>query len=136
MGGEEIALLARELVIPLTAPSVFEQVVATGRSFVGPLREEEWSRLDQRLGRFAAKAVALVPLLAHRETIALLLGDNPDTGAELHGLDTLEVFLNQAGLALENAFLERTLRSRMGEGAALPRLQDVDDPGPDPGRAA
>ncbi len=136
MGGEEIALLARELVIPLTAPSVFEQVVATGSSFVGPLREEEWSRLDQRLGRFAAKAVALMPLLAHRETIALLLGDNPDTGAEVHGLDTLEVFLNQAGLALENAFLERTLRSRMGEGAALPRLQDMDDPGPDPGRAA
>ena len=136
MGGEEIALLARELVIPLTGPSVFEQVVATGRSFVGPLREEEWSRLDQRLGRFAAKAVALVPLLAHRETIALLLGDNPDTGAELHGLDTLEVFLNQAGLALENAFLERTLRSRMGEGAVLPSLQDMDDPGPDPGRAA
>jgi CheY-like chemotaxis protein len=136
MGGEEIALLARELVIPLTAPSVFEQVVATGRSIVGPLREEEWSRLDQRLGRFAAKAVALVPLLAHRETIALLLGDNPDTGAELHGLDTLEVFLNQAGLALENAFLERTLRSRMGAGAALPSLQDMDDPGPDPGRAA
>jgi len=135
MGGEEIALLARELVIPLAAPSVFEQVVATGRSFVGPLREEEWSRLDQRLGRFAAKAVALVPLLAHRETIALLLGDNPDTGTELRGLDTLEVFLNQAGLALENAFLERTLRSRMGEGA-LASLQDMDDPGPDPGRAA
>jgi CheY-like chemotaxis protein len=128
--GEEIALLARELVIPLAAPSVFEQVVATGRSFVGPLREEEWSRLDQRLGRFAAKAVALVPLLAHRETIALLLGDNPDTGAALRRLDTLEVFLNQAGLALENAFLERKLRSR------LTGLQDMDDPGPDPGRAA
>ncbi len=129
MGGEEIALLARELVIPLAAPSVFEQVVATGRSFVGPLREEEWSRLDQRLGRFAAKAVALVPLLAHRETIALLLGDNPDTGTELRGLDTLEVFLNQAGLALENAFLERTLRSRMGEGAAIPPWPTGSGPG-------
>ncbi len=126
--GEEIALLARELVIPLAAPSVFEQVVATGSSFVGPLPEEEWSRLDQRLGRFAAKAVALVPLLAHRETIALLLGDNPDTGAEVRRLETLEVFLNQAGLALENAFLERKIRARS--------LQDVDGPRPDPGRAA
>jgi CheY-like chemotaxis protein len=144
--GEEISLLARELVIPLVAPSVFEQVVATGRSFAGPLQDAEWSRLDQRLGRFAAKAVALVPLLAHRETIALLLADNPDTGTELRSLETLEVFLNQAGLALENAFLVRKIKARMGEDGlfppsgsdpgALTGLQDVDGPGPDPGRAA
>jgi hypothetical protein len=87
-----------------------------------------------------------VPLLAHRETIALLLADNPDTGTELRSLDTLEVFLNQAGLALENAFLERKIKARMGEDGlfpptgsdpgALTGLQDVDGPGPDPGRAA
>ena len=111
--GDEIALLARELVIPLSAPSVFEEVVVSGRSFAGPLPEADWARLEKPLGRFQSSGVALLPLLTHRETIAVLLGDNPDTGAEMRRLETLEVFLDQAGLALENAFLERKVRERM-----------------------
>jgi hypothetical protein len=113
---DEIVLLARELVIPLAAPSVFGEVVAARRSFVGPLPDEEWARLDETLGRFRSGPVALLPLLTHRDTIALVFGDNPETGAELSRLDTLEVFLNQAGLALENVFLQRKLQARKASG--------------------
>jgi len=127
--GDEISLLVRELVVPLDVPSVFERVVAKGRSFLGPLSEEEWARFDQGLGRFRSTVVALLPLLTHRETIALLLGDNPDTGAEPGRLETLEVFLSQAGTALETAFLERKLEARTREAAG--GLQDVDSPDPD-----
>jgi CheY-like chemotaxis protein len=113
---DEIVLLARELVIPLGTPSVFGEVVASRRSFVGLLPEEEWARLDETLGRFRSGPVALLPLLTHRDTIALVFGDNPETGAELSRLDTLEVFLNQAGLALENVFLQRKLQARKASG--------------------
>lgn len=141
--GDEISLLARELIIPLGVPSTFEQVVASGEGFIGPLPEESWARIESTLGRFQSQAVALLPLVTHRETIALLLGDNPESGAELRSLETLSVFLNQAGLALENAFLERTLKARQrkdpgpkpaadgsGSGSLL-AFQDMDVLGPD-----
>ena len=143
--GDEISLLARELIIPLGPPSVFEEVVASGESFVGTLPEEAWARLESTLGRLLSQAVALLPLVTHRETIALVLGDNPETGAELRSVETLEVFLNQAGLALENAFLERKLKARLREGRApkpaadgsgsgrLMAFHDLDDLGPDSG---
>ncbi|MFI5007054.1 MAG: DUF4388 domain-containing protein [Solirubrobacterales bacterium] len=143
--GDEISLLARELTIPLGEPSVFEQVVASGEGFVGSLPEEAWARIESTLGRLKSHTVALLPLVTHRETIALLLGDNPETGGELRSLETLTVFLNQAGLALENAFLERTLNARLrkspppkpgpdgsGSGTLL-AFQDMDALGPDSG---
>jgi CheY-like chemotaxis protein len=118
---DEIVLLVRELVIPLDAPTVLGRAAAARRSFVGQLPEDEWDRLDQTLGRFRSSQVAVLPLTTHRDTIALLFGDNPETGAELGSLDGLELFLNQAGLALENVFLQRKLRARetsgvLGEG--------------------
>jgi hypothetical protein len=62
--------------------------------------------------------VALLPLVTQRETIALLFGDNPRTGAELRRLDTLEVFVTQAGLALENASFQRKRRPDLRDEAA------------------
>ena len=54
--------------------------------------------------------MALLPLVAHRETIALVFGDNPESGRDARRLEPLEVFIHQAGIALENAFLQRKLR--------------------------
>jgi hypothetical protein len=67
-----------------------------------------------RIGRFQSGEIALLPLLAHRQTIALLFGDNPETGRPVAGLDALEVFVHQAGLSLENVFLQRKLQSLQG----------------------
>lgn len=111
-GGHGVNLLARDIVIPLGQPSFFREVVQTLRPFSGPLPEGPWSStLMGRIGRFQSRNVALLPLLAHREAIALLFGDNPETGRELGRLDALEVFISQAGIALENAFLQRKLEA-------------------------
>ena len=53
----------------------------------------------------------LLPLVAHRETIALVFGDNPETGRDPDGLEPLEVFVQQAGIALENVFLQKKLQA-------------------------
>jgi hypothetical protein len=58
--------------------------------------------------------MALLPLLTNRETIALLFGDNPETGRELVRLEPLVVFINQAGIAMENAFLQRKIQALQG----------------------
>jgi CheY-like chemotaxis protein len=112
---ESLHLLARDVVIPLSEPSVFLDVTDSHRSLVGPLPDGRWSQyLMGKIGRFRSGTVALLPLLTHRETIALLFGDNPETGRPFGRLDTLELFINQAGIALENAFLQRKVHTLQG----------------------
>jgi len=107
---ETINLVARQVTIPVSAASVFRDVVVDRRPYSGPLPQDRWAgHLAGRIGRFQAKTMALLPLVSHRETIALVYGDNPETGREPARLDALEVFLRQAGVALENVFLQRKL---------------------------
>ena len=87
----------------------------SGRPFSGPLPDGKWSKhLMGKIGRFQSNAVALLPLVTHRESIAVLYGDNPETGSDFRGIDVLEVFVDQAGVALENAFLQRKLQALSG----------------------
>ena len=103
--------------ISLAEPSVFRDVVAERPA----LRRARCPRasgaayLMGKVGRSSRTEVALLPLLTHRETIAVLFGDNPETGRPLGRLDGLEVFINQAGVALENAFLQRKIQTLGGE---------------------
>jgi CheY-like chemotaxis protein len=113
--GLSLNLLAREVTIPLAEPSAFREAVVGGRPFSGPLPDGKWSKhLMGKIGRFQANSVALLPLVTHRESIAVLYGDNPETGSDFRGLDVLEVFVDQAGVALENAFLQRKLQALSG----------------------
>lgn len=115
--GEELGLLARELVIPLSEPSVFQRVVAERKGKSGVLPDEKWCRhLLARIGRFKSSAAALIPLQTHRQVTALLYGDNPESGQELGNLEALEVFVDQAGVALEKVFLQRKLRALQPSG--------------------
>jgi len=112
---ESLHLLARDVLIPLTEPSVFLDVSLSRKPLVGPLPEGRWSQyLMGKIGRFRSATVALIPLLTNRETIALLFGDNPETGRPFGRLEALEVFIDQAGIALENAFLQRKVHTLQG----------------------
>ncbi len=109
---ETLNLVARQVTIPLDQPSVFRDVAQSRRVFSGPLPRDRWSgHLMGRIGRFQSRDVAILPLVAHRETIALLFGDNPESSRPPARLAALEVFVEQAGIALENVFLQRKLRS-------------------------
>jgi hypothetical protein len=100
----------RGIAIPINEPSVFRDVVASGKPFAGPPPDGRWEQhVFAKCGRFKSVDFALIPLLAHRETIAILFGDNPETGRALGRLDALEVFVSQAGIALENVFLQRKI---------------------------
>jgi CheY-like chemotaxis protein len=113
--GLSLNLLAREVVIPLSEPSAFRDAVQSGRPFTGPLPDGKWTKhLMGKVGRFQSNSVALYPLVTHRESIAVLLGDNPETGGEFRRLETLEMFIDQTGVALENAFLQRKIQALSG----------------------
>jgi CheY-like chemotaxis protein len=110
--GESLSLVARQLVIPLGEPSVFQALVSGRKPFRGHIEDDKWGRyLLGKIGRFRAAEAALLPLLTHREVVAVLYGDNPETGRDLGALDGLEVFISQAGIALENAFLQRKIQA-------------------------
>ncbi len=109
---QKIGLLIRDVVIPLKEPSVFRDVVDGQQTFVGELPDSKWTRaLLAKIGKFKSEIVVLVPLLTNRATIAVLYGDNPESGRVPGRLETLELFINQAGIALENAFLQRKVKA-------------------------
>jgi hypothetical protein len=108
----KLGLVVRDVVVPLGDPSAFSRVAFERRPYNGPVPDEKWAgMLFGKIGRFRASHVALLPLLTNRETIALLYGDNPESGRPLSRLEGLEVFINQAGIALENAFLQRKVHA-------------------------
>jgi CheY-like chemotaxis protein len=61
------------------------------------------------IGRGQAREAVLIPLLYNRATLLLLYGDNAPSGRALGDLGGLELFIAQAGMALENKLLQRKL---------------------------
>jgi hypothetical protein len=105
--GDSLDLLAREISVPLGPPSVFSEAVASGRPWTGPLPADGPLRgLLDRIGPMAATAGVVLPVRAHRETVAVLYGDAPE-GGDLPPIGPLVEFVEQAGRALDEAFLSR-----------------------------
>jgi hypothetical protein len=113
---EKLGLLVREVAIPLGEPSLFARVAIGRKAHVGPWPDDKWARhLLGKIGRFQSSGFALLPLLTNRETVAILFGDNADTGRPLGRLAALDTFVNQAGIALENAFLQRKVTAMQAQ---------------------
>jgi len=109
---ETLNLLARQITIPLGEASLFKDVARERRAFSGPPPSDRWlGHMMGRIGRFQSRGIAVLPLVAHRETIAMVFGDNPETGRDPGSLEPLEVFVQQAGIALENVFLQKKLQA-------------------------
>lgn len=109
---ETLNLLARQITIPLGEASLFRDVARERRAFSGPPPSDRWlGHMLGRIGRFQSRGIAVLPLVAHRETIAMVFGDNPESGREPGSLEPLEVFVQQAGIALENVFLQKKLQA-------------------------
>jgi hypothetical protein len=59
---------------------------------------------------------AFFPVIAEGKTIALLYCDNTPTGEDFSETDGLEIFISQAGLALEKALLQKRLQELQNKG--------------------
>jgi CheY-like chemotaxis protein len=114
--GESLELLSREIVIPLGEKSIFSDVAKARRGFTGalPVSALTTDLLDS-IGKLSGSDAALLPLVTQRETIAILYGDNPTSGRPPGRLDSLRLFINQAGIALENAILHRKVHALTGQ---------------------
>ena len=103
--GQSLDVLARDLSISLDEPSPFVDAVASGRGRIGgPPAEGPAHALLGVLGAAGVSSIAVIPVRAQQQTIAILYGDDPG-GPSLPDLDPLLDFARRAGRALDDAFL-------------------------------
>jgi len=108
--GRSADQVVRNIKIPLSKPSLFRSVIETRRSYVGHLEQSESnSYLAAELGGATPDMVLAIPLIVDDKVALIVYGDNLPERKPIHGIDTLEIFMNQAGMALEKALLEKRL---------------------------
>lgn len=104
----------RSLRIPRGEPSLFTGIMEAKHPAVVRPEPNEWNRyLFGRIGAEMPHEVFLGPIVSGGEVIAVLYGDNQAERRPIAGTEALEIFLSQAGLAMEKALLESKLRSVM-----------------------
>lgn len=112
----------RRIRIPIDSECVFRKVLQYRSAVRGPFDDTPGNRiLAAGLGGVAPRGdVVAIPLVSGDRVAAVLYGDNP-SGRPLGATDALEIFLLQAGLAMDRALLERKL-----EESRRKRASDVD----------
>ncbi len=102
--------VVRNIKIPLSQPSLFLKVIENRRSFLGALESNESnSYLVNELGGVMPDMALAIPLIVDGKVALIVYGDNLPDQEPIKGLDTLEIFMSQAGMALEKALLEKRL---------------------------
>ncbi len=95
---------------PLSDGSDLSAVVARGEVFVGPLGSETPDRAIREIfGDPQVETIVAVPIRVQERTVAVLVGDNPGSGAaDVPATDLLDA-ANRAGLALEILILRKKI---------------------------
>jgi hypothetical protein len=108
--GRSADQVVRNIKISLGKPSLFRSVVEIRRSLVGHLEKNECnSYLAAELGGVIPDTILAIPLIVDDKVVLIVYGDNLPERKPIAGIDTLEIFMNQAGMALEKALLEKRL---------------------------
>lgn len=107
----------RNMRMPRRENSLFNQVIETQVSVKINLDDSLWNRyLSGQLGGGAPTEVFVGPIVSEGKVVALLYGDNLPEKKPIGDTDSLEIFLSQAGLAMEKALLQRRLKEKSPEG--------------------
>jgi hypothetical protein len=108
--GKSADQVVRNIRIPLDKPSLFSTVIGDRRSYQGAFDPTEANTfLASELGGPMPDAVMAIPLIVEGKVALIVYGDNLPEKRPIRGMDTLEIFMNQAGMALEKALLEKKL---------------------------
>jgi CheY-like chemotaxis protein len=105
--------VVRGMKIPVAADSIFSRVIETHIPAKLKPDEEEWTRyLLDKLGGEVPAEIFLGPVVSEDKVVAILYGDNIPDRRPIGDTDSLEIFLSQAGLAMEKALLQRKLKGK------------------------
>ncbi len=108
--GKSADQVVRNIKIPLNKPSLFLTVIDSRRSYVGELEQNECNAfLTSELGGTLPVSVLAIPLIVDGKIALVVYGDNLPDHKPIRGVDALEIFMNQAGMALEKTLLEKRI---------------------------
>jgi hypothetical protein len=103
-------LRIRNLRVPRDASSLFSPVLTSKFTFKGEVDGSDWSRYFlTQLGEARPSEVFIGPIISEGKVVAVLYGDNLPEEKPIGDTDSLEIFLGQAGIAMERALLQRRL---------------------------
>lgn len=110
LAGKSADQMVRSIKIPLNQPSIFLKVIENRTSYVGPLESNPINNyFINELGSVMPDQALAIPLVVDGKVALVVYGDNLPERTPIRGLDTLEIFMSQAGMALEKALLEKRL---------------------------
>jgi len=110
--GESADVRVRNTRLPKAEKHVFTEALETFSPYHRNPEDTDWnSYLFNQLGGDRPSEVFIGPLISEGRVVAVLYGDNLPEKKPIGDTESLEIFLSQAGLAMEKALLERRMMS-------------------------
>lgn len=108
---ENMIQKVRRLRIPVGVGSSLDEVLAARSALERPVAEAKPVDHDfhDALGTLKPDYFVFVPMVSRGRVIAVLYADNAVTNCKMPDISGMEIFMAQAGLAMEKALLERQL---------------------------
>lgn len=101
----------REIKFDYDESPFLKKIIDEKRPYKGAIIKDVITDILMReIGQGYPDEVAIFPLIAEGRVVALLLCDNLTTGDKIGETEGLEIFIEQAGLALEKSLLQRRLQ--------------------------
>ncbi len=107
----------REITLPFEQSNFLKKIIGEKRPYKGILEKDSIMELMiKEIGEGWPAEAAFFPIVAEGRVVALLYCDNIITGEKFVETAGLEIFIDQAGLALEKSLLQRRIQEMERKG--------------------
>lgn len=110
---ETMSRKVSRLKVPLAASKAWKRVIEEKTTIIAKNEEETISEKDffLSIGSVIPKECVNIPMVSRGRVIAILYADNGISNEPIPDISAIEIFMIQAGIAMERALLERQLLS-------------------------
>jgi hypothetical protein len=110
--GDSADVRVRNTRLPKAEKHVFTEALKSFAPYHRNPENTDWNQyLFNQLGGDRPSDVFIGPLISEGRVVAVLYGDNLPEQKPVGDTESLEIFLSQAGMAMEKALLERRMMS-------------------------
>ncbi len=113
LDGESADVRVRNTRLPKAEEHIFTETLQSFAPYRREPRKTDWNDyFFSQLGGTLPEEAFVGPLISEGRVVAVLYGDNLPDEKPIGDTESLEIFLSQAGLAMEKALLERRMMSQ------------------------
>ncbi len=112
----------RSMKFPVNKSAFFKKIVESNYFYKGSMEKDDITEpMISDFGGGWPSEVSVFPIIAEGRAAALLYCDNLPTGDMIGATEGLEIFISQAGMALEKALLQRKLQEMQNGTGSIER---------------